>query len=290
MAPRESLPDDLERPRHDIGTLDRNGDGKAHVGVSHVVLVSAADGRAGRNVHPAFDYAPAALCAVLLHDGADDHGGLVVVHDGVHDVASRDGNEAIASCLGHGFLNAPKFGDGNLKLLPDPRIRPHPRHHAPRRADAPRRQANAPSLREAFDEHVPSEAASFLSAQDGRHGYPDVLALDGTVHEGGAEGYVTRSHSQALVSPLQQRHSESLLAIPPQQPLRIGQIQPQSHHARHGRERDVPLLEARHDPQLPRHGMLANDAIAPDQRRGIATRMRSRETEARYERPVRQSR
>ena len=64
-----------------------------------IVFVAAADGRSGSGVHAALNDASSAFGAVLFHDGGDDHGGLMVVNDGVHDVTSRDGDEAVASSL-----------------------------------------------------------------------------------------------------------------------------------------------------------------------------------------------
>lgn len=102
LTPCQSLSNNLKRSSHDIGTLDSNGNGQTHVGISNIVFIATTNGRSGGNVHSALDDAPTAFGAVLLHDGADDHGCLVVVNDGVHDIASGNGDEAITSCLGHG--------------------------------------------------------------------------------------------------------------------------------------------------------------------------------------------
>ncbi|EJK45064.1 hypothetical protein THAOC_36345, partial [Thalassiosira oceanica] len=222
VAPRESLPDDLEAPGHDVRALDRDGDGEGHVRVADVVPLAAAYGRAGRDVHAALDDAAAALGAVLLHDGGDDHGRLVVVDDGVHDVAARDGDEAVAPGLRHGclfpdtarqgteqknkrpppltLLYPPELRDWHPELLPDPRVRPDAGDDRPGGPDAPGGEADAPPLGEALDEHVPPEAAPSLPAEDGVHGYPNVVALDGPVHEGRAQGDVAGSHAESLVS------------------------------------------------------------------------------------------
>jgi hypothetical protein len=65
----ESLSDDLEGAGHDVGAFDGNGNGEGHVGVTEVVLV-AADGRPGRDVHGAFDNAASTTTTtmVLIYD------------------------------------------------------------------------------------------------------------------------------------------------------------------------------------------------------------------------------
>mmetsp|Transcript_19288 Transcript_19288/g.56291 ORF Transcript_19288/g.56291 Transcript_19288/m.56291 type:complete len:330 (+) Transcript_19288:836-1825(+) len=203
MTPRQSLSDDLKGARHDVGPLHRDGDGEAHVGRSQIIPIAEADGRAGRDVHPPLDDAPSELGALLLHDGRDDHGSLVIVHNGVHEVDARDGREAVRSGEGHGLLYAPEFGDGDAELLPDARVRARGGRDVPCGPDGPGGEGYATPFGEALDEHVPSEATPVLPPEDEGHGNPDVLALDGPVHEGGGEGHVAGTHAEAgVVAPV----------------------------------------------------------------------------------------
>jgi len=95
----------------------------------------------------------------------------------------------------------------------------------------------------------------------------------------------TRLHSNSL----QQGHCETLVADTSQQLVRIAEVQTQPHHARDGRERDVPLLEIRVHSELARDGVLRHPAIAPDEGGGVRTAVRTRESEARDQRAVREA-
>ena len=84
VAPHETLPDELERPRHDGRALDGDGDGEGHVGTAQVVGRAHRDARAPGHVHGVVDDVPPPIRHVLLHDRREDHGRLVVVHNSIH--------------------------------------------------------------------------------------------------------------------------------------------------------------------------------------------------------------
>mmetsp|Transcript_14524 Transcript_14524/g.27734 ORF Transcript_14524/g.27734 Transcript_14524/m.27734 type:complete len:325 (-) Transcript_14524:1194-2168(-) len=197
VAPRQSLADDLKGPSHDVGPLHGDGDGQAHVRVAQIIPITSADGAPGRHVHASLHHPSTQFGALLLHDARYDHGRLVVVNDGVHEIDTGDGRQRVGPGQRHRLLDAAELGDGDAELLPHPCVRAGGGRHGPGRSDRASGEGNAPALREALDEHVPPEAAPVLTAEDGAHGYPDVLALHGAVHEGGVEGHVTRAHAQA---------------------------------------------------------------------------------------------
>mmetsp|Transcript_19757 Transcript_19757/g.55823 ORF Transcript_19757/g.55823 Transcript_19757/m.55823 type:complete len:326 (-) Transcript_19757:1298-2275(-) len=197
MASRQALSDDLEGPRHDVGTFDRDADWHVHVGIANVIHVSAADGGSGGDVHAALDDATAAFGAVLLHDGRNDHGCLVVVDDRVHEVRAGNVDQGIAADQRHGLLDAAEFRDGNSELLADARVGTDCAHNASAGSCGACWQADTAAFREAFDEHVPPESASFLAAQDVGHWDPNVFTFDGSVHEGRIQWHVTTSHAKS---------------------------------------------------------------------------------------------
>ena len=99
MASRQTLSNNLERTSHDVGTFDGNGNGQTHVCVSNVILVSTANGRSSGNVHSLLDNTTTTFGTVLLHDGRDDHGSLVIVDNGIHEISSSNANESITTSI-----------------------------------------------------------------------------------------------------------------------------------------------------------------------------------------------
>ena len=77
MPPHQPLSNDLQQHCQDVGILHSNGDVQGHLGIAHIVLVALADGRADSDVYTTVGNATFLLSEVLLHDGANDHGGLV---------------------------------------------------------------------------------------------------------------------------------------------------------------------------------------------------------------------
>mmetsp|Transcript_7855 Transcript_7855/g.15711 ORF Transcript_7855/g.15711 Transcript_7855/m.15711 type:complete len:227 (-) Transcript_7855:354-1034(-) len=194
VATGKTLADDLEGPRHDIGTLNGDGNRDGHVSVPNKISISQYNGRTGRNIHALLDDAASALRTILLHDGRYDHGCLVVVHDGVHHIATCDADEGVGGALCKSLLNAAKLSDWGAELFPNSRVGTDSSSHGAPRTDRGCRERDSTSLSKALDEHVPAVARTFLSTEDALHGHPYVLAFNGPIHEGSRKGHVARSH------------------------------------------------------------------------------------------------
>ena len=139
-------------------------------------------------------------------------------------------------------------------------------------------QTDATTLGQALHKHVPTKAASLLAAQDGRHGDPNLLSLNGTVHKGRIEGHVAGSHAQTLVIALEEGDGEALVALTLEQAVGVAEVETKADNAGNGSESNVSLLEGGNDSQLAI--ALGDDAVGSDETSGIGTGMRTSEAEA----------
>ena len=176
------------------------------------------------------------------------------------------------------FLDTTKLGNGDAELLPDSGVGTDAARDGPGGTDGASGQTNATTLGQALHKHVPTEAAPFLAAQNGRHGDPYLLSLDGAVHESRIEGHVTGSHAQSLVIALKEGDGEALVALTLEQAVGIAKVETKTNNASNGSESDVSLLEGGNDAQLAI--ALGDDAVRSDETGGIRTGMGTSKTEA----------
>ena len=176
------------------------------------------------------------------------------------------------------FLNTAKLSNGDAELLPDSGVGADAARDGPGGTNGASGQTHAAALGQALHEHVPAKAASFLATQNGRHGDPDLLSLDGAVHEGRVEGHVAGSHPQSLVVALQEGDSEALPALALEQAVGVAEVEAQTDDAGDGGQGDVALLEGGDDAQLA--VALGDDAVGFDEAGGVGTGVRAGEAEA----------
>lgn len=176
------------------------------------------------------------------------------------------------------FLDTAKLGNGDTELLPDSGIGTDAACDGPGRTNGSSGQTDATALSQTLHKHVPTKAASLLAAQDGRHGDPNLLSLDGTVHKGRIEGHVTGSHAQSLVIALEEGDGEALVALTLEQAVGVAEVETKADNAGNGSESNVSLLEGGNDSQLAI--ALGDDAVGSDETSGIGSGMRTGEAEA----------
>mmetsp|Transcript_19288 Transcript_19288/g.56290 ORF Transcript_19288/g.56290 Transcript_19288/m.56290 type:complete len:350 (+) Transcript_19288:1440-2489(+) len=112
-----------------------------------------------------------------------------------------------------------------------------------------------------------------------------VIAKNKCCQNSGGESKHTHTMTQDKAKDsLKKRHGEALVPNAVEQTVGVAQVESQAHHSGHGRQRNVPLLEGRHDAQFAVYPLY--DAVAPDETRGVAPRVRSGQSEARDESPV----
>ena len=176
------------------------------------------------------------------------------------------------------FLDTTKLGNGDAELLPDSGVGTDAARDGPGGTDGASGQTDATTLGQALHKHVPTKAASLLATQDGRHGDPNLLSLNGTVHKGRIEGHVTGSHAQSLVIALKEGDGEALVALALEQAVGVAEVEAKANNAGNGSESDVSLLEGGNDAQLAI--ALGDDAVRSDETGGIRTGMGTSKTEA----------
>mmetsp|Transcript_15971 Transcript_15971/g.48782 ORF Transcript_15971/g.48782 Transcript_15971/m.48782 type:complete len:345 (-) Transcript_15971:592-1626(-) len=277
VGAREALAVLDERARERVGALHGDGDGHGRVGVGHEVGRAVADAGTAEHVHGVVHADAHAVRHLLLHDGADDGGLLVLVDHAVHEVLRGRHDEGVRAEAREVLLHALELRDGHLELLADARVGAHRAHGALGRGHAHGGQRDGAALGEAVHEHVPAEAGALLAADDALHGDEHLLALHGAIHERRRERVVARTDAQAGVVALEQGHADALLADAAEQVIRVLALEREADHAGHRRERDVALLERRLDAELAVHHA---DLAAVRHGRGVGARARAREAEA----------
>mmetsp|Transcript_17826 Transcript_17826/g.22156 ORF Transcript_17826/g.22156 Transcript_17826/m.22156 type:complete len:236 (-) Transcript_17826:932-1639(-) len=234
MTSGQALSNDLKAPSHNISALHSDGNGKTHVGIANVIVISSANRTASSNVHaPLYNPAPS-LSTVLLHDGRNYHWRLVIINNGIHEISSGNGDQSVTSRQSQRFLNPTKFRNGHAKLLSHPGVRPDATNDNLSRPDTTGGETHSPSFRQTLHKHIPSETAPLLPSKDILHGDPNVVTFDGTVHKTGIQREMAWSHPQPLVISLQQRHRKALAAASLQQVIGVGKVQTESHASGHG--------------------------------------------------------
>mmetsp|Transcript_9825 Transcript_9825/g.17905 ORF Transcript_9825/g.17905 Transcript_9825/m.17905 type:complete len:289 (+) Transcript_9825:1015-1881(+) len=279
MASRQTLPNNLKRTCHDIGTFHGNGNGQTHICVSNVILISTANGRSSGNVHSFFDNTTTTFGTVLLHDGRDNHGSFVVIDNGIHEISTCNANESIAAGIDKCFLNTSKFCNGNTKLLSNTRIGTHSSDHTTPGTHRSRRQAHTTSFGKTFNKHVPSIATTFLSPQNFAHWDPNIFSFDCSIHKGSIERHVTRSHTQTRVVSLEERHCKSFISLSSEQTLWIRQVETKTHDTCYRSKCNVTFLERSHDTKFT--VAFFHHTITSNERSRIRSGMRPRQSKAR---------
>mmetsp|Transcript_28047 Transcript_28047/g.46173 ORF Transcript_28047/g.46173 Transcript_28047/m.46173 type:complete len:373 (-) Transcript_28047:226-1344(-) len=263
--------------RQNVSALHRDGDGDSLVGRGQEVGGAVADAGAAHNVHAVVDADAHAICHLLLHDGRDHGGLLVLVDHGVHQTLGGRHDVRVPGDARQRLLHALQLGNGHLELLAHARIGAHVRDAALPRGHAQGGQRDGPALGQAVHEHVPAVARAVLPAQQLLHGNKHVLALHRAVHERGAQRVVAIAHAQARVVALQQGNADALAAHALQQALGVLHHKGQPHHAGNRRQGDVALLEsgahAQHAVPLLHHAGVAHAG-------GVAARRRARQPKA----------
>mmetsp|Transcript_6086 Transcript_6086/g.8721 ORF Transcript_6086/g.8721 Transcript_6086/m.8721 type:complete len:289 (-) Transcript_6086:639-1505(-) len=284
MTTRQSLSNDLERTSHNVGTFDSDGNGDGHVAVAHVVLVTSANGRSGSDVHAMLDNATTTFGNVLFHDGGNDHGSLMIVDNAVHQVTTGNRDQTVASSLAESFLDSTKLGDGHTELLAHSGISTDRRSNTSSGSKRTSRQTHSTSFGQTLNKHVPPIAASLLSSKNHVHGNPNVLTFNCTIHKSSVERHVAGTHVETRMVAFQESDRESLFPFAFQKPIRVGQVESETHHTSNRSQCDVSLLEISHDPNF--SVAFLYYTVTTDQGSCITSRMRSGETKAGDERTV----
>jgi len=100
---------------------------------------------------------------------------------------------------------------------------------------------------------------------------------------------VTRTHAQARVVALEECDGETLAAAPLQEAVGVLEVEADADDAGDGRERDVAFAKRSEHAELAVTAAL-DDAGGADEGGGVGARVRSRQPEARDQRPVSQTR
>jgi hypothetical protein len=166
----------------------------SHVRISKVVIVATADCGSGSNIHSSLDHSSTTFGTVLFHDRRDDHRGLMVVNNGVHQVSTGNSNKGVTSGQRQGFLNSSKFGNWNSELLANSGVGTNGSNDDTSSTYGSSGEADSTTFSKALDKHLPAFTASVLSSQNIAHGDPYILSFYGTVHESSVQGHMTWAH------------------------------------------------------------------------------------------------
>ena len=135
---------------------------------------------------------------------------------------------------------------------------------------------------------MPTIATAFLTSQNHAHGNPYILAFDSSIHESGIQGHVTGAHAKTRMITFQQGDSKTRISFSFQQTIWIREIQSKSNHPSNWCKSDVSFLERSNNAKFT--VALFDNAITSNQRSCITSRVRPRQTKARNECSISQSR
>ena len=260
MAADRPLAIDDQGAGHDIGPLDRDGDGQLLIGAGHEVVGPHADALAAQDIHGVIDHDAGALGDVILGDGRQNRGTLALVQGRHAELAHGVGGIGMARHPRQGFLDPLEAADGGVELAADGDIGPGHAHGQLGHADIGRRQGNGAPGRQALHQHPPAVAHLPSPANDHAERDEHVLALGRAILEDGIDRPVPTPDLDARMVARDHHAGDARLGLVSQQPVRIDSPERQADQGRDGGQGDVALLPADAETQ----GRLALPHLAAD--------------------------
>mmetsp|Transcript_10642 Transcript_10642/g.18901 ORF Transcript_10642/g.18901 Transcript_10642/m.18901 type:complete len:517 (+) Transcript_10642:1552-3102(+) len=286
VGAHHALPKDHEGAGQGVGPLHGDPHRDHEVPRLQGAAGAPADGGAGQHIGGVLKGHAGPVGGLLLEDGGEHAGGLVVVHHRRDQVRAGLADEGLPRDPAQVLLHPPHVPDGDAELLADAGVGPRGDGGGGGGGAGPGGQGDAPPLAELLHEEVPALPRLGLAPQHAVHGDEHVRALHSAVHECIASDVMPAADLEPRVVPLQQSDGDPLASHAFQQPFRVMQVEGQSDNPGHWGQRDVPLLKA--DPHAKNPILFYNIAIRLLHGGSVGAGVRGREGEARDQLPATQ--
>ncbi len=166
VAAGGTLTEDHQVAGQDVGPFHRDGHRNTHIGVAGVVFRPKLDGATGVDVHGVIHDLARHFGHVVFGNRRDDGRCLTEIQGACGHAAGPFQLIGQAADAGQRFLHPFKFADGHAELLAHVGVGTHGATRHVATGGAERRQRDAATGGEAFDQHAPATAGVIRAADD----------------------------------------------------------------------------------------------------------------------------